>query len=224
MSLHKKFISTIATAIVLIVAFSTHATATNKVANIEVMALFKNKAMVNIDDHQYLLKVGGEEVLGVKLIKATSKYALLEIEGNQKKFLLGNRVQASYNEVEKKNVHIYRDGNGMFKTTGSINGYTVDFLVDTGASVIAMNSAMAKRLGLQYKLKGDKTVVATASGKELAYSILLDQVKVGEIMLRNISAVVIEGNDPETPLLGMSFLSRLNINNQGQQMSLEEKF
>ncbi|MEM7401677.1 MAG: TIGR02281 family clan AA aspartic protease [Pseudomonadota bacterium] len=200
------------------------ATTEKKVSNIEVMALFKDKAMVNINDKQYLLKVDGEEILGVKLIKATSKYALLEIEGSQKKYILGNRVQASYSKVEKKTVHIYRDGNGMFKTTGSINGYTVDFLVDTGASVIALNSAMAKRLGLQYKLKGEQTVVVTASGKEHAYSISLDQVKVGEIMLRNIRGVVIEGNDPDTPLLGMSFLGRLNIKNEGQQMSLEEKF
>ena len=50
--------------------------------------------MVNIDDQQYLLKVDGEEILGIKLIKATSKYALLEIEGKQKKFILGNRVQS----------------------------------------------------------------------------------------------------------------------------------
>ena len=180
--------------------------------------------MVNIDNNQHLLKVGGDEILGVKLVKATSKYALLEIEGNQKKFLLGNRVQASYSEVEKRKVHIYRNSNGMFKTTGSINGYTVDFLVDTGASVIALNSTMAKRLGLEYKLKGTETIVATASGKEPAYSLKLDKVKVGEIMLTNIDAVVIEGNDPGTPLLGMSFLGRLNMNNQGQQLSLEEKY
>ena len=188
------------------------------------MALFKNKAMVNIDNKQHLLKVGESSVSGVKLIKATSKYAVLEVNGKQAKYSLGNRVRASYAKTEKKKVNIYRDSNGMFKTVGSINGYTVDFLVDTGASVIALNSALAKRLGIQYKLKGEQTVVATASGKELAYSVDLDQVKVGEIMLRNIDAVVIEGNDPATPLLGMSYLGRLNINNEGQIMSLEEKY
>ena len=188
------------------------------------MALFKNKAMVSIDNKQHLLKVGESSVTGVKLIKATSKYAVLEVNGKQAKYSLGNRVHASYAKTEKKKVNIYRDNNGMFKTVGSINGYTVDFLVDTGASVIALNSALAKRLGIQYKLKGKQTVVATASGKELAYSVDLDQVKVGEIMLRNIDAVVIEGNDPATPLLGMSYLGRLNINNEGQIMSLEEKY
>lgn len=188
------------------------------------MALFKDKAMVSIDNEEHLLKVGESAIAGVKLVKATSKYAILEINGKQSKYLLGNRVQASYSETEKKRVNIYRNSSGMFKTVGSINGYTVDFLVDTGASVVALNSALAKRLGIQYKLDGKETIVATASGRELAYSIDLDQVKVGEIMLRNIDAVVIEGNDPSTPLLGMSYLGRLNINNEGQLMSLEEKF
>ena len=210
--------------LILILVSTSLFAADNIISQIEVMALFKNKAMVSIDDKQHLLKVGGTPVAGVTLIKATSKYAVLDVNGTQAKYFLGNRVHASYSKTEKKKVNIYRDTNGMYKTTGSINGYTVDFLVDTGASVIALNSALAKRLGIQYKLKGEETVVATASGRELAYSVNLDRVKVGGIMLRNIDAVVIEGNDPSTPLLGMSYLGRLNINNEGQLMSLEEKF
>ena len=198
--------------------------ASKEISHIEVMALFKNKAMVSIDNEQHLLKVGEPAIHGVSLIKATSKHAILEVNGKQSKYKLGNRVQASYTKTEKKKVNIFRDNNGMFKTVGSINGYTVDFLIDTGASVIALNSALAKRLGIQYKLKGEETIVATASGKELAYSVNLDQVKVGEILLRNVDAVIIEGIDPSIPLLGMSYLGRLNINNEGQLMSLEEKF
>jgi aspartyl protease family protein len=112
----------------------------------------------------------------------------------------------------------------MYKTVGSINGYTVDFLVDTGASVVAINSTLAKRLGIQYKLEGEETIVGTASGNTLAFSVSLDQVKVGDLMLRNIEAVIIEGNDPQTPLLGMSYLGRLKLNNEGQTLELEEKF
>ncbi len=192
--------------------------------SIEVMALFKNKAMVMINNEQHLLKVGEPEKAGVKLIKATSKYAVLEVHGKQSKFGLGNRVQASYATQDKKKLLVYPDSNGMFKTTGSINGYTVDFLVDTGASSIALNSNTAKRLGLQYKLNGDHTYVTTASGTEMAYSVNLDEVKVGEIMLRNVAAVVIDGNEPSTPLLGMSYLGRLNIVNEGRVMKLEQKF
>jgi len=198
--------------------------ADSEITNIEVMALFKDKAMVSINDEQHLLKVGEPASAGVKLIKATSKHAILDVNGKQSTYILGNRVQASYSKTEKKKVQIYSNGQGMFKTVGSINGYTVDFLVDTGASVVALNSTLAKRLGIQYKLRGEETVVVTASGNAPAFSVSLDQVKVGEIMLRNIDAVIIEGNDPGTPLLGMSYLGRLNMNNEGQILELEEKF
>ncbi len=208
---------------ILLCSTMVHAT-DQEISHIEVMALFKNKAMVSINDKQHLLKVGEPATIGVKLIEASSKYAVLEVNGERSKYNLGNRVRASYSKSEKKKVQIYRNGNNMFRTVGSINGYPVDFLVDTGASSVALNSALAKRLGLQYKLKGEETVVSTASGKALAYSISLDQVKVGEIMLRNIDAVIIEGNDPSTPLLGMSYLGRLKLNNEDQYLELEEKY
>jgi aspartyl protease family protein len=195
-----------------------------EVTQIEVMALFKNKAMVSINNKQHLLKVGEPAVSGIKLIKATSKHAVLDVNGKQSKYNLGNRVQANYTKTEKKKVIVNSDARGMYKTVGSINGYTVDFLVDTGASVVAINSTLAKRLGIQYKLEGEETIVGTASGNTLAFSVSLDQVKVGDLMLRNIEAVIIEGNDPQTPLLGMSYLGRLKLNNEGQTLELEEKF
>jgi aspartyl protease family protein len=195
-----------------------------EVTQIEVMALFKNKAMVSINNKQHLLKVGEPAVSGIKLIKATSKHAVLDVNGKQSKYNLGNRVQANYTKTDKKKVIVNSDARGMYKTVGSINGYTVDFLVDTGASVVAINSTLAKRLGIQYKLEGEETIVGTASGNTLAFSVSLDQVKVGDLMLRNIEAVIIEGNDPQTPLLGMSYLGRLKLNNEGQTLELEEKF
>jgi len=195
-----------------------------EVSHIEVKALFKNKAMVSINDTQHLLKVGKPAVVGIKLIEASSKYAILEVNGERSKYNLGNRVRASYSKAQKKKVQIYRDGSNMFRTVGSINGYPVDFLVDTGASSVALNAALAKQLGLKYRLKGEETVVSTATGKVLAYSISLDQVKVGEIMLRNIDAIIIEGNDPTTTLLGMSYLGRLKLSNVGNYLELEEKY
>lgn len=193
-------------------------------SDIQVMALFQDKAMVMVNNKQYLLKIGEPSESGVNLIKATSKYAILEVDGKHSKYTLGNRVSSSYAQPKKKKTLIYRNPNGMFNTTGSINGQTVDFLIDTGASSVAISSNLAKRLGLQYRLSGTKTMVETASGVEKAYSMMLDRVKVGEIMLRNVSAIIIEGSEPSTPLLGMSYLGRLNIINEGQVMKLEEKF
>lgn len=195
-----------------------------KALQVEVMALFKDKAMVSLDNKQHLLKVGEATDLGVKLIQATSKYAILEIDGKQSKYLLGNRVSTSYKVQQKKQTQIFRDQQGFFKTTGTINGSSVEFLVDTGASAIAINSLLARRLGIQYKLDGKTTQVSTASGVVPAYSVKLKRVKVGDITLNNVAALIIEGNDPSIPLLGMSYLGQLNIINEGQVMTLEQKF
>lgn len=112
----------------------------------------------------------------------------------------------------------------MFRTVGSINGYPVNFLVDTGASIVAMNSIQAKRLGIQYLLDGNPTMVSTAGGNVAAYNIRLKNVSVGQIKLQDIDAVIIEGAHPEDVLLGMSFLGRLNVKNENEVMMLETKF
>ncbi|MEJ2115882.1 MAG: TIGR02281 family clan AA aspartic protease [Gammaproteobacteria bacterium] len=153
-----------------------------------------------------MLKVGESTKAGLKFIKSSSKYTVLEIDGERSNYDLGNRVLTNYAKAEKKKVQVYRDNNNMFKTAGSIDGYTVDLFLDTGARVVELNSALAKRLGIQYKLKGKETIIATASGKALAYTISLDRVKIGKIILRNIDTVVIDGNEPSTPLEGVSYL------------------
>jgi len=110
-----------------------------------------------IDNEKQLLKVGEPEKLGVKLVKATDKYVALEVDDTQSKYLLSSRVPANCAKQDKKEVLVYRDSDGMFKTTGSHNGYTIDFMVDTGASAVVLHSNLTKRLGLQYKLNGHPT-------------------------------------------------------------------
>jgi len=113
--------------------------------------------------------------------------------------------------------------NGMYLASGSVNGFTVDFMVDTGASVIAINGETAKRLGLNY-LDANQIGVRTASGIELAYSIELESVQLGDIFLNNVAAVVIDGPEPQRALLGMSFLNAFEMERKGDRMDLRRKF
>jgi aspartyl protease family protein len=119
---------------------------------------------------------------------------------------------------------VWRSTSGMYTTVGSINGLPVPFLVDTGATQVALNSAQARRLGIDYRVTGTETSVTTASGVERAWRVNLDSVKVGDLELRNVGAVVIDGPQPETALLGMSYLGRLEITNSGQLMTLKKKY
>jgi aspartyl protease family protein len=112
----------------------------------------------------------------------------------------------------------------MYSTVGSINGLPVTFLVDTGASSMALNASQARRLGIDYRVVGEPTFVGTASGVTKAYRVTLETVTVGQIKQSNITAVVIEGNHPAQVLLGMSFLGRLEILHEGSMIRLKQKF
>jgi len=112
----------------------------------------------------------------------------------------------------------------MYATVGSINGLPVSLIVDTGATQVAMNAAAARRLGIDYRVVGTPAAITTASRVERAWSVTLETVKVGNILLRNVQGVVLEGGQPEQVLLGMSYLGRLEISNDGQVMTLHKRY
>lgn len=193
------------------------------VENIRVMALFPNKAMVEVDGQNRLLKVGKRSPEGLLLISADSSEAVIEIDGEQKNYQVGARYGGSFATGQKREVRIMRDNHGSYFTVGSINGRNVDMLLDTGASAVAMSSVEAKRLGIQYWLSGQKTMVSTASGSAKAYAITLDRVQVGPISLNGVRALVMEGGSPREVLLGMSFLNRVEMENSSNVMVLRSK-
>lgn len=194
------------------------------VDKVRVVALFKNKAMVEIDGKRHFLKVGDTSPEGVQLISANTDEAVIKVNGRQDTYGLGSQYGGNFAKREAAEVKIWRDTNGAFNTVGSINGRMTDMMVDTGATIIAMSEVEAKRLGIQYRLKGKRSGVSTASGFAEAYALVLDKVQVGEIALQNVQAVVIKGNAPRRVLLGMSFLKRVEMSNQGDMLLLRSKY
>ncbi len=194
------------------------------VESVVVMGLFKDRAIVTIDGTQRVLVTGEASPEGVMLIAADSEAAVLEIDGERSTYSLGSHIGGAYTAPKQAEVQLWPDRGGMYLTPGVINGIPVDFLVDTGATLVAMNSVQAKRLGVDYRLRGKPAQVSTASGVSPAFYVDLEAVKVGEVQLRNVGAVVIEGNYPEKVLLGMSFLGRLDMRREGDLMVLRKKF
>ena len=192
-------------------------------ADIVVLGLFKNKAIVQIDGKQRTLKKGKASPEGVILISANSETAILEIDGKQKEFKLGRHIGSSYKQKKQAEAKIM-PVNGMYSITGFINGRSVKFLVDTGATWIAMNAHQARSLGINFRYIGKRSYVSTANGVVPIYRITLDKVRVGEIELTNVAAGVLEGNSPTEVLLGNSFLNRVEMQRQGQVMLLKQKF
>lgn len=212
---NRLFIST------LLLIFSQTGLAVDKVL---VLGLFKDKAVIIVDNKRHVLSVGESTPEGVKLISANSREAVLEINGKQDTYTLGSRIGVNFKEPEKgATVTIAPDDRGSYHVNGSINGFQVEFLVDTGATLISMNRIQAKRIGINYKLEGEVATSQTASGPATIYRVNLDRVKVGDIALQDVAGAVHDGDFPEVILLGNSFLSKLKIYREGQLMVLEKK-
>jgi aspartyl protease family protein len=192
--------------------------------DVRVVGLFSDRAVLLIDGQQHVLKTGQRGPGGVRLLAADSESALLEIDGREVEARLDGRITARKRTADVQEFQIWRNSAGMYTTVGSINGLTVSFLVDTGSSKVALNADEARRLGIDFRVRGTPTAVGTASGVARAWAVTLDTVKVGSLELHNVGAVVLEGNTPQHALLGMTYLGRLEIDNDGRLMTLRKKY
>jgi len=199
-------------------------TAVWAVEQITVEALFKDQAMVRIDGTRRLLKLNKPSPEGVVLISADSREALLQVAGQRHRYALGSHVSTRFSTPQQVTARIRRDASGAYTTVGSINGRTVNFLVDTGASAVALEASEARRLGIPYKLEGRRIMVSTANGTTPGYELTLDQVQVGEIRLHQVRGFVVEAEGPGKVLLGMSFLNRLKMEHQGGVLLLQKDY
>lgn len=192
--------------------------------DVRVLGLFNDRAVVLVEGRQHVLRTGQEGPAGIRLLAADSESALLEIEGRTVRAGLDGRVTASKALAEVQEFQIWRNTAGMYTTVGSINGMPVSFLVDTGASKVTLNAGEARRLGIDFRVVGAPVTVSTASGVARGWTVSLDSVKTGGLELRNVEAVVLEGATPQVALLGMSYLARLEIANDGRQMILRKRY
>lgn len=194
------------------------------VEQIAVEALFTDQAMVKIDGVRRLLKLHEPSPEGVVLISANSREAELEVDGARRRYALGSHVSSRFSEPELVTAKIWRDSSGGYSTVGSINGRTVNFLVDTGATAVALDAGEAQRLDIPYKLIGRRIMISTANGATPGYEVNLEQVQVGDISLSQVRGFVLEAEGPGKVLLGMSFLSQVKMENQGALLLLQKKF
>ncbi len=189
------------------ISFGVHA---EDAPRVQVVALFSGKAMIKIKGRRHLLKAGGPAIEGVRLLHASSNRAIIEINGVERTLVLGSDVSTQLTKPTKNVVRI-PSRRGMYFVTGQINGRSMDFLVDTGATLVAMSRPAADRLQIPYIERGEPIVVKTASGLEKAWRVMLKSVTVGGISIPNVQGAVIDADHDQTVLLGMSFLNRLKF-------------
>jgi aspartyl protease family protein len=195
-------------------------------ADIAVTALFNGKAVVVVDGGKpRTLALGESTPEGVKLLSANSESALVEFNGQRETLRLGQgtRVAASAASERSAQVTLTADARGHFVTTGTINGVSVRFLVDTGATSVALSTSEATRLGINY-LSGHRAYTSTANGTIPVYRLNLDSVRIGDITVNNVEAAVLDGAGLHIALLGMSFLNRMQMKRDGDTLTLVRRY
>jgi aspartyl protease family protein len=164
----------------------------------------------------------GQKWNGITLIAVGRSQATVEIDGKQRVLQIGQHYRAAAAPSQRQSVTLLADSRGHFIADGSVNGVPVRFMVDTGATVIALPGSDARRLGMDY-LKGARGMVQTANGPAPAYRVQLDVVRLGDVQLNGVEAIVIE-QGLNVALLGMSFLNRLEMRREGELMMLIRRF
>lgn len=211
-----KFRTALAACALLAISFSCEA------AKVTVVGLFPNKAVLVIDGAPpRTMSVGQTSPEGVKLIAVGNGNAVVEIEGQRQTLDMGEHFATS-SPGANQSVTLAADARGHFNADGKVNGRGVRFLVDTGATLVALPGQDARRLGIDYR-KGEQGTVQTAAGPAPAFKIRLDTVQVGDVLLYQVDGVVIE-TGLEIALLGMSFLNRTEMRREGQNMVLTKRF
>lgn len=193
-------------------------------AQIAVKALFRDKALLEINGRRRLLEVGQTSPEGVTLLATDPASARLRIDGTEREVGLDGRIAADFGRArEPRRVLVGPAADGHYYIDGAVNGTSVRFVVDTGASTVAMNRHDARRVGLLYRVDGVPMTVETASGPAPAWRVDLRSVKLRAIELRGVTGVVIDGDFPSTALLGQSCLNRLDMRREGVMLELRER-
>ena len=191
--------------------------------DVTVSGLFPNKALVQINRGSLqTLSVGQKTPDGVMLVSVDRDSATFDIDGKRVTLGMGTaRMGASAPAAES--AVLTADVQGHFAADGQINGRAIRFVVDTGATLVSLPAAEARRMSLDYQ-KGQKALMGTANGTTTGYLVKLDTVSIGGVALHGVDAVVMEGNGLGAPLLGMSFLNRMNLKREGDVMTLTRRY
>ncbi len=191
---------------------------------VNIVGLFSNKAVVIINGGKPKTLSVGQTSDGVKLLAADSQIATLQIEGKTKQLGMGQAASiGDSTSGVSPSVTLYANSQGHFVSDCQINGATLKFLLDTGATTVALNSGDAKFANIDYK-RGEPMRVATASGIVTAYKVTIASLKIGGITLNQVEGSVLEGGSPSIVLLGMSVLNRLDMKRQDIAMTLTKKY
>jgi len=193
--------------------------------SVTLQGMLGNKALLIVDGSAPKSVAPGESYKGVKVLSTLGDQAVVEIAGQRHTLRIGEApasVGGGAAPARAGKIVLTAGSGGHFLASGAVNGRAVQFLVDTGATTVAMGAADAERLGIDYR-KGRLARSGTANGTVTAYLVKLASVRVGEVEVYDVDAAVLPSHSGPL-LLGNSFLSRFQMTRFNDQLVLERRY
>ncbi|MET0350095.1 MAG: retropepsin-like aspartic protease [Rhizobacter sp.] len=186
-------------------------------------SLGASKALLIIDGQPRTVAVGST-VGGVRLISTGPEQSVVDVGGRRLTLRIGAAHVGDGADTpgDGSRIVLSAGSGGHFMAIGSINGASTQFMVDTGATSVALSQAEADRLGVKYR-QGRQGKAHTAGGEVAIYGVKLAAVRVGDVTVRDVDAVVVPAPMPYV-LLGNSFLSRFQMTRSNDIMTLDRRF
>lgn len=193
--------------------------------SVTLQGMLGNKALLIIDGGAPKTVAPGESYKGVKVLSTAGDQAVLEIAGQRQTLRVGEApasVGGGGPGPRGNKIVLTAGSGGHFLTQGQINGRPVHFMVDTGATSVAMSVAEAERVGIDYR-KGQLGRASTANGITAVYQVKLASVRIGDVEVYDVDCSVLPQPMPHV-LLGNSFLTRFQMTRHNDQMVLERRY
>lgn len=185
-----------------------------------------SRALLVVDGAAPKFLAPGQTHQGVKLVAIEDGAAVIEVAGRRQSLQVGHAPVSvggsGAADAGGQRIVLTADARGHFAPQGQINGRAVQFLVDTGATAIALSEAEARRIGLAYE-QGRRVAVSTANGSATAHLVRLNQVRIGDVRIYDVEAVVTPQSMPYV-LLGNTFLNRFQMQRSADQLTLEKRY
>lgn len=185
-----------------------------------------SKALLIVDGSEPKIVAAGESYKDVKIVSTAGDTAVIEIGGKRYNTRIGDSPASvgggGGGSGGGSKIVMSMASGGHFMAQGSINGKATQFMVDTGATAVSLGAAQAKQMGLDYTA-GKPVRMNTANGQTMGYLMTLNSVRVGDVEVFNVEAIVAQQSMPFV-LLGNSFLSRFSMRRDSDQMVLERRY
>ena len=191
--------------------------------SVALAGILGGKALLVVDGSAPRGVAPGESHQGVRVVSVGKEDAVLDIAGSRRTVHLGEApVSIKGSAGAGQRLVLKSDARGHFISTGLINGRSMQYMVDTGATTVAIGQSDAQRLGLKYEQRGQPVMMNTANGTTQGWRMRLDSVRIGTLELRGVEAIVTAQPMPYV-LLGNSFLREFEMSRTGGEMVLSTR-